>query len=276
MVQACRAASVAPAACDRQDSGDGQILLLPAGVDESTVLPGVVLGLLTALHRVNHPVGEGGRIRLRVSMGQGAVQVGATGFVAPAVVTVCRLLDSDELRSALSAGPASDAAFIVTADLYQDMFAQGYGGLPARDFHSVHISRPAKGFSADAWIQVPGPQRLLPQIPGYPHATATELRRRQSSRGGALTGLGGAAALAWVVFGADHGTHPAQEHTHPAQEYMYSAEEYTHSAEEYTHSAEEFLPESHATPHDAYDAYHDAVGHDEYAEDHTHPEHDTY
>jgi hypothetical protein len=222
MVQACRTAHVALAACERQDSGDGQILLLPAGIDESTVLPGLVLGLLAALHNVNHPVGEGGRIRLRVSLGQGAVQVGATGFVAPSVVTVCRLLDSDELRAALSASPDSDAAFIVTADLFQDMFAQGYGGLPARDFRPVRISRPSKGFSADAWIQVPGPRDDLPRAPGFPGATAAELRRKQLSRSGTLA-VGGAAtaALAWAVFSVSHdpldhhlgGSHQAGRHS---------------------------------------------------------------
>ena len=102
----------------------------------------------------------------RVSIGQGAIQVGATGFVAPAVVTVCRLLNSDELRAALAASPGNDAAFIVMADLYHDMFAQGYGGLPAQGFSPVHVSQPAKGFAADAWIQVPGRLPAVAAIPG--------------------------------------------------------------------------------------------------------------
>ena len=220
MVQACHSANVNPAACGRQDSGDGQLLLLPGGADESKVLPGIILGLLTALHRVNHPAGTGGRIRLRVSVGQGAIQMGATGFVAPAVVTVCRLLDSDELRSALSASPAGDAAFAVTADLYHDMFAHGYGGLPPQGFRPVHISRPAKGFSADAWIQVPGALPLLAKVPRYPGALAAELGRRQRSGRVTLAAVGGSSALAWAVFAGghrDHATHgsPLDYHREP-------------------------------------------------------------
>jgi hypothetical protein len=220
MVQACRAASVDPAGCDRQDSGDGQILLLPGGADESKVLPGIVLGLLTALHRVNHPAGTGGRVRLRVSVGQGAIQIGATGFVAPAVVTVCRLLDSDELRSALSGSPAGDAAFAVTEDLYHDMFAHGYGGLPPQGFRPVQISRPAKGFSAEAWIQAPGALPLLSSVPPYPGPLAAELGRRQRSGGVALAAVGGSSALAWAVFAVghrDHATHgsPLDYHEEP-------------------------------------------------------------
>lgn len=198
MVQGCRAAGISPARCDRQDSGDGQILILPAAVDEARVIPNIVLGLLTALRRVNHPVGPGGRIRLRISMGQGAIQVGATGFVAPAVVTMCRLLDSDELRDALTAKPASEAVLIVTADLYQDVVGQGYGGLPAQGFSRIVISKPGKGFSAEAWIQVPEPQPLLATVPAYPETD--ELGRKQRASTGGLLSLGAAATLAWAAF----------------------------------------------------------------------------
>src|SRR5262245_23682474 len=43
MTVACENAGVSASRCERQDSGDGQILVLPPGVDESTVLPGFVL-----------------------------------------------------------------------------------------------------------------------------------------------------------------------------------------------------------------------------------------
>jgi hypothetical protein len=198
MVQGCRAAGVRPARCDRQDSGDGQILVLPPGVDENKVLPRFVLGLLTGLHRVNNPVGVGSRIRLRVSLGQGAIQIGATGFVAPAVITVCRLLDSNELRNALSSNPTGNAAVVVTDDLYRDMFAQSCGGLPADAFRSVHVSMPAKGFAADAWIQVPSQALLLPDVPAYPDAA--ELQGHQRQAGGRRFDLAAGAALAWAVF----------------------------------------------------------------------------
>jgi len=240
MVQACRAAGVKPARCDRQDSGDGQILILPAGIDESAVLPSAVLGLLTALHRVNHPAGSGGRIRLRVSIGQGAIQVGATGFVAPAVVTVCRLLNSDELRAALAASPGNDAAFIVMADLYHDMFAQGYGGLPAQGFSPVHVSQPAKGFAADAWIQVPGRLPAVAAIPAYPDDT--ELQHRQLS-GGVLLDLGAAAAVAWALFAGSRGGH---EDSSPAGDHR--AEHHAPDHGTADHSAADHNVGDHAAP----------------------------
>jgi hypothetical protein len=238
MVQGCQVAGVSPARCDRQDSGDGQILILPPGIDEARVIPDLVGGLLTALHRVNNPVGPGRRIRLRVSMGQGAIQIGQTGFIAPAVVTVCRLLDSDVLRDAIRAKPDSDAALIVTSDLYDDMFGQGYGGLPASGFIRVSVDKPEKGFAADAWLQVPDAGPLLAAVPDY--REPADLKRGQESliqvldsqgvqagdnnvqvnlfpderpRGGVLVPVMAATALAWAVFagggGAGHAPGPA-------------------------------------------------------------------
>lgn len=227
MVQGCRAAGISPVRCDRQDSGDGQILILPPGIDEARSIPDLIRGLLTALYRVNNPVGPGQRIRLRVSMGQGAIQIGQTGFVAPAVVTVCRLLDSDVLRQAIKSKPASDAALIVTSDLYDDMVGQDYGGLPAADFIQVSIDKPEKGFAARAWLQVPGPQPLLASVPPYPDAAdLSGLTAEQQSaarfldsrgiqagnnnvqfnhfagrsRGGSAAVIVAATALAWAVF----------------------------------------------------------------------------
>ena len=194
MLQACRVADVKPARCDRQDSGDGQILILPPSIDESKVLPGLVLGLLTAVRRANEPPGAGGPARLRISLGQGAIQVGATGFASRAVITVARLLDSAELRAALAAVAAADAAVVVTSDLYQDMFSQGYGGLAASGFHEVRIHIPAKRFTADAWIQVPVNPPLLLKVPVFPDMAA--LARRQQR----MRDIGAATAVAWATF----------------------------------------------------------------------------
>ena len=171
MTVACENAGVSASRCERQDSGDGQILVLPPGVDESTVLPGFVLGLLTALKQVNETPGSGGRLRLRVSLGQGNVQMADTGLASHAVATVCRLLDSADLRAALAGEQAADAAFVVTDDLYADLVMKGYGGLPADAFRKIHVETPAKQFAADGWIQVPLSPALVPGVPDYSEAS---------------------------------------------------------------------------------------------------------
>lgn len=194
MSQACRAGGVSAARCDRQNSGDGQLLILPPSVDESRVLPGVVLGLLTAVRRANEAPGTAGRLRLRISFGQGAIQVGAAGFASDSVIAVCRILDSAPLRTALAAEAAADSAVAITADLYQDVFRQGYGGLPAQDFHEVVIDIPAKRFRATAWIQTPVNPPLLPRVPPFPDLAALAQRQQR------LHDVGSATAVAWATF----------------------------------------------------------------------------
>lgn len=219
MVQACRAASVHPESCNRQSSDSGQVLIFPPSIDKSTVIPNLVLGLLTSLYQVNHPAGRGGHIRLRISFSQGMAQVGAAGFVGPAVVAASCLLDSNELRTALATSPAEDTAFIVTADLYHEMFARGYGALPAQGFCPVHVSKPEKRLSTEAWIQVAKSLPLLASVPAYPDVI--DLKRKQqavSDGAGTARALDAVADVAWTLFSGNRVLHsdsriPADHHT---------------------------------------------------------------
>jgi hypothetical protein len=253
MAQACRSANVNPARCDRQDSGDGQILILPPGIDEDIAVSGIILGMLTGLRRVNRPVGLGDRIRLRISLGQGAIQIGPTGFVAPSVITVCRLLDCDELRDALTASPASNAVLIVTSDLYHDLFAEGSGGLPARRFQRVFVHKQRKGFAAEGWIQVPEGTRDLVTVPAY--SQTPDLNGRQI-RGSVLLDLGAAAAVAWAVFaGIRHGHHDDSGH-------LVGHHGYDHAVEHRTDDpAAEHRTDGHTAKH--YDITHVTAGYGE-------------
>ena len=197
LVQACHVAGVSPARCDRQPSGDGMIVILPAGLDERRVLTGMVLGLLSALSRVNEDPGPAGRMRLRVSLGQGSIQMGATGYTSQAVIIVARLLDCTELRQALKDNQTADVAVIVTSDLYEDLFSQGYGGLSAGGFREVHVSIPAKNFSRTGWIQVPGsPPRALEVPPYQENPDLTERQRNLATGTGLVAAAGG---LAWAA-----------------------------------------------------------------------------
>ncbi|MGO9217639.1 MAG: hypothetical protein ACLP5E_07710 [Streptosporangiaceae bacterium] len=196
LVQACHAAGVSPARCDRQPSGDGMILILP-GVDERRVLTSMVLGLLSGLLRVNEDPGRGGRMRLRVSLGQGSIQVGTAGYASQAVIVVAQLLDCTELRQALKDNQAADAAVIVTPDLYEDLFSQGYGGLPAGGFREVHVSIPAKNFSHTGWIQVPGNLPRVLEVPPYQENPGLSERQRNLVTGTGLVAAAG--GLAWAA-----------------------------------------------------------------------------
>jgi hypothetical protein len=151
-------------------------------------------------------------MRLRAAISQGAIQVAATGYVGPAVVTAARLLDSSVLRTALAKGSSSDLAVIVTDDLYRDVVSQGHSGLVAAMFRRVSVSNPGKAFKATGWLRVVDPPAADPAVvlPAVAESGGTG-RGWGAGVAAALGGaaLGAAAGLSlsgtsWDLFGGDH------------------------------------------------------------------------
>ena len=140
----------------RQNTGDGQLVVLPPGIDEARALPGLINGLNEMLYDANAEPARSGRMRFRAALSQGLVHVCDAGFAGDAVIAACRLLDSMALRAALRDRQDSDLALIVTDDLYTGVVTSGYAGLSADGFSNVVIDIPEKRFHASAWILVPG------------------------------------------------------------------------------------------------------------------------
>ncbi|MEU6092572.1 hypothetical protein ABZ865_38515 [Streptomyces sp. NPDC047085] len=152
MQRVCAEAGVDRDACLRQPQGDGELLLLPPGLDEGRVVPGLVRELSIALREVNRDLGDEARLRLRSALHQGIVHEAANGFVSRAVVRACRLLDSPVLRQAMSCLPACELALAVSEQLYEDVLEHGYRGLDPDRFQRYRVDMPEKGFSADTWV----------------------------------------------------------------------------------------------------------------------------
>lgn len=155
----CRWAGVDVARCELQPSGDGVLVVFPAGLDEGRAVPRLLEGLADGLRRGNALDWPGDRMRLRAALGQGTVRVAENGYVGAVVVAVSRLVDSPPLRAALAARPDRDLAVALTDDLYHDLRYE----VPARaePYRRVRVSIPGKAFEADAWISVPHPGSLL-------------------------------------------------------------------------------------------------------------------
>ncbi len=159
---------------DAEHSGDGRFVVLPPGLDESVVIPNLVVGLSIALRHLNTDLNAHARLRLRVAMDRGLLAPDVNGWVGNAAITVHRLLDSAPLRTALAEEPAVDFALIVADTLYRDVIAHGYPGLPPELFQETTIDIPAKHFAEQAWIY-PGIHRALspsraplrPLVPDY-------------------------------------------------------------------------------------------------------------
>ncbi|WP_433261776.1 hypothetical protein ACQPZF_27740 [Actinosynnema sp. CS-041913] len=154
--RARRRAGLDDADVDVEPSGDGVFVLLPAGVDETVVIPSLVEGIRAGLTDLNRDLNDRARLRLRVAMHRGHVAAGANGWLGSAVTTVHRLLDSDALRRALADTPAADFALMVSDVLYRDVIVDGYQPLDPGEFAAVVAAVPAKQFAEPAWLYVPG------------------------------------------------------------------------------------------------------------------------
>ncbi|GAB3250426.1 hypothetical protein [Kineosporia babensis] len=124
-----------------QDRGDGQLVILPAGIDEFTVVPTFILSLRDALADSNRE-GSIGRMRVRLALAQGVVQDGYLGVVSRAVVVASTIVDADALRRLLTASRHSDLAVALTDDIYTDVVVPKPTPLSDRAFTAVSI--PAK------------------------------------------------------------------------------------------------------------------------------------
>jgi hypothetical protein len=145
-----RGSGVRPSRCERQQKGDGELVILPSGIDESRVVPGLVAGLRDLLSADRGARRGGHRIRMRAALDQSVVHLSAEGYVGTAVVGTERVVNSDALRQALAAYDG-DLVVAVSGPLYEDVLRHGWGGLDAADFREVTVRNPGKGFAAKVW-----------------------------------------------------------------------------------------------------------------------------
>ncbi|QFR00992.1 hypothetical protein F9278_37830 [Streptomyces phaeolivaceus] len=147
---ACARAGVGWERCGRQAQGDGYLLVLEPGIDESRVVPALLDGLAAGLAAGNALA----PVRMRASLHQGIVHEADSGYAGSAVVALFRVLDSPPVRRTLADAPEVHLVAAFSDPLYQDLVvASGYAGLSAEGFRRAEVRIEAKNFSSVAWIR---------------------------------------------------------------------------------------------------------------------------
>ncbi|WP_424533744.1 NYN domain-containing protein [Sphaerisporangium viridialbum] len=152
VTDACRLAGVDPDDFLIEESGDGLLLLLPRSVDVSRVLPEFLTGMRDAVSLLNRAVRREARLRLRIALGHGMVNLAATGPSAQPLVEVFRVLDSTELRLALTRSENGDIAVGMTDELYRETDSDEAIRRLLPDLRRTKVR--IKNFSVLAWISV--------------------------------------------------------------------------------------------------------------------------
>ncbi|MGA5446162.1 hypothetical protein ACPCVO_05840 [Streptomyces umbrinus] len=163
---ACERVGVAWERCGRQAQGDGYLLVLEPDVDETRVVPGLLVGLMAGLAAANERAvevnsaagkessgGDLNSVRMRASLHQGIVHEADSGYAGSAVVALFRVLDSDPVRRVLAESSDTDLVAAFSDTLYQDLVDTGYEGLSAVGFEKVEIEIAAKNFTGVAWVR---------------------------------------------------------------------------------------------------------------------------
>lgn len=182
--EAAEAAGVSRTQWHRIDGGDGEIAVLPAGVDILAVVRGFVseLDLRLADHNEDHaPETE---IRLRMAMHSGVLTpLEDGGYTGTALIVLARLLDSAPVRAALTEVPETHLAQIISGSVYERAVVPAVGGVRPRQFREVKVD--LKEFQETAYVYVPNgwpepkrpPFETLPppfHIPGRKQGKPTE------------------------------------------------------------------------------------------------------
>ncbi|GGQ48201.1 hypothetical protein [Couchioplanes azureus] len=196
-----------------QKQGDGQLIVMRPGLDETHAVPALVLGLRHGLYETNRDGGLFGRLRLRAALAEGIIATGANGYVGEAVIEACRVVDSPQMRAALVDDDSIDLALAVTDELFQAVVRPGDSTLDGADFTATAVAVPGKNFRSSAWLHTPRPGPA-PAPPGpAPAATAgmmLRVRRSGASRA-VVPGLGAVAGWGAVGYGG-HATVGAEVH----------------------------------------------------------------
>jgi hypothetical protein len=164
-----------------QQGGDGELAILPPGTSERAVVTRLAPVVDRLLREHNRGLAPEGKVRLRIAVHQGLVHLdGANGFPSEAIVHVCRLVDSPQLKATLRRFPGADVALIVSDSVYQDV-VRHYHDLRPEHFARVSAKLPEKNFSATAWIYVPGENAAGLTTAGADERSESEAGRTASS-----------------------------------------------------------------------------------------------
>jgi predicted ATPase len=137
--------------CQREDRGDGVLLLAPPELPKSPFAGSLPGGLASALREHNAARRAPEQIRLRMALHAGEVSYDEHGVTAAAINLTFRLLDAPQLRAALGSSPGV-LALIASSWFFDEVIRHDAAVDPAT-YRPARIS--VKETTATAWIALP-------------------------------------------------------------------------------------------------------------------------
>lgn len=120
MSQAAANAGLDRARWYRQSRGDGELAVLPQGVNGLSLVADYPRKLASSVADVNLANGPS-RLRIRLAIHHGGVAPGRFGPVGTALVAISRLVDSEVARQQLRQRSDLDITLLVSAAVYEEV-----------------------------------------------------------------------------------------------------------------------------------------------------------
>jgi len=133
----------------RQPRGDGELAVLPQGVNGLSLVADYPRKLASSIAAINLANGES-RLRVRLAIHHGGVAPGRFGPVGTALVAISRLVDSEVARQQLRQRSDLHITLIVSATVYDEVIQSRLHDLNPEAFRRVTIR--AKGISYTGYI----------------------------------------------------------------------------------------------------------------------------
>lgn len=138
MAQAAESAGLERERWYRQPSGDGELAVLPQGVNGLSLVADYPRELAFSVASVNR-ANRGTRLRLRLAIHHGAVAPGRFGPVGTALIAISRLVDAEVTRQQLRQRGDLDIALIVSATVYDEVIQSRLHNLDPDTFRRVIV-----------------------------------------------------------------------------------------------------------------------------------------
>jgi class 3 adenylate cyclase len=142
--------------CRIEDRGDGVLVFAQPEIPKALFVESLPGHLITAMREHNIVHSAPARIRLRIALHAGEMRLDDHGATGTSINLTFRLLDAQELKSALARSPG-DLALIVSAWFFDEVVRNTPASAPDA-YHEVHVS--VKETDASAWILVPGGEKM--------------------------------------------------------------------------------------------------------------------
>jgi hypothetical protein len=168
----------------RQESGDGELALLPPEQSESILIDDFVRELDAALYRHNRVRLPEARLRLRMAIHFGVAFPAANGYAGPAAVVVSRLLASRPLKQVLESAPGADLVLGLSDQVYQDTVIGRLAKTQPEAFTQHHVDdEKYRGLIWIRTIERPGEAGALNGSEPAPERSAPPASAKERSTG---------------------------------------------------------------------------------------------